>query len=240
MRPVAAPEHPVAELGDQLACERRRVAPRRALARDALGAAHLDKEVLRAHQIEQGAEIGAVEPFGRVDASHVVDHHWHGRALERPCELGDARAVGMDLQVPADLGEARRHRHHRLDRVARAQMLHIVETGAAEALGVKALQFGEGRGSRKQRDAAIVLRPCGDQIGGGGVVEAVRRRLHDYAAFDADACVHREERFLRRFAGRIGAIGGEGKALFRAPDMEVRVGRAARQREARFSRLRLE
>src|SRR3954469_13534478 len=241
MRPVAAPEHAGAELGDEFARERGGVRPGRALARDALRAAHLDPEVLGPQEIEERAKFGAVHPFGRIDAAHVVDDHRHGRALERRRQVGNAAAGEMDLQMPAQLGQARRHGEDRVDRIAGAQVLHIVEARAAETLAVQALELRLAGVRANKGDAAVVLRPRRDQIGGGGVVEAVRRRLHDDAALDAEVRVQREECFLRRVAGRrIAALGCEREAARRPEDMEMRIAGAARQREARLSRLRLE
>ena len=147
----------------------------------------------------------------------------------------------MDLQVPAELGKPWRHRQHCIDRLAGAEVLHVVEAHAAEALRVQALELRFGRIGSEERDAAIVPRPRGDQIGGGRVVETVGRRLHDDAALDAEMRVQREERLLRRIAGRrVSALGYEGKARLRPEDMEVRIGGARRQLEPRLSRLRLE
>src|SRR2546429_6116260 len=134
MRPVGAPQRAIAELRDQLPREGHRVAPGRALARDALGAAHLDPDVLRLQEREQRLELRALRAARSIDAPHVVDDDRHGRALERRRELGDARAGEMDLQVPADVREARRHGEHGLDRVAAAQMIHVMEARAAKAL----------------------------------------------------------------------------------------------------------
>src|SRR3954469_20322864 len=241
MRPVAAPESAIAELGDEFPCEGRCVWPGRALARNALGAAHLHPEVLRPHQIEERAELGAVDAFGRIDAAHVVDDHRDRRALERRRQLGDAATGYMDLQSPANLGEPRCHGEHRVDRIAGAQMLHIVEAHAAKAGAMQAFQFSERCGSGSQGDAAVVLWSRRDQIGGGGVVETVRRRLHDDAVLDAEVRVQREQRFLRRIAGRrVAALGREGESARRPEDMEMRIAGAARQREAGLSRLRLE
>ena len=141
MRPVGAPERAVAELGDELAPEWNGIAPRRALARDALGAAHLHPDVLRPHEREQRLELRALHTLRGVDAAHVIDHDWHRRALQRRRELGDARASQVNLQVPADLRQPRRHREHRVDRIAGAEMLHIVKAHAAKALLVQFFQF---------------------------------------------------------------------------------------------------
>src|SRR5205823_1361367 len=77
MRPVGTPERAIAEFRDQLAAERNCVAPRRALARDALRAAYLDPDVLRLHEREQRLEVRALHPLGGIDAADVVDHDPH-------------------------------------------------------------------------------------------------------------------------------------------------------------------
>src|SRR4051812_45318638 len=237
MRPVAAPQTTLGTLGEQLARERRRIAPGRGLPRDALGAADLDPAMGLFEQLEQGLERCLIDPLRRVDAPHVIDDDRHRGARERRGELWNARSVHVDLQVPADIGQALRHRQHVVERVAGGDMAHVVEAHAAKTLLVQAFQLGSGRRSRRERNAAIVL-VRSEQVGGGGIVEPVRGRLHDHAALDAEKLVQREQRLLGRVAGRrVAPLGGERKALLGPEDMEMRVARAARQPRLRFARL---
>src|SRR3954463_8290709 len=240
MRPVGAPQRAIAELGNQLALERTRVPPRRTLLGDPLGPAHLDPDMLVLHEREERLELRTIEASRRVDATHVVDHHRHRRAGERRRELRNARPVHVDLQVPADFGEALRHAEHRIDAVALAEVAHEVEAHAAEALGIELLQLRARRGGGQQGDAAVVA-VRGEEIGGGRVVELVHGRLHDHSALDAQVVVKREERFLRPIGWRcVPAVRGDRETAARAEDVEMGVARAAGQLEARLSRIRLE
>src|SRR5437588_1240020 len=240
MRPVGAPERAIAELGDGLAPERHGVAPGRAVARDALGAAHLDPDVLRLQEREQRLELCALRAARSIDAPHVIDDDRYGRALQCRRELGDARAGEVDLQVPADVREARRHGEHRIDRVAAAQMIHVMEARAAKALRMQPRELERAGSCAHEGHAAVALRPGRDQIGGRGIVEAVRRRLHHHAALDAEMLMQREQRLLRRIASRrIAALGREREAALRSEHMEMRVARAPRQLQFRLARLRL-
>src|SRR5882724_12477538 len=87
VRPVGAPHRAVAGFLDQLAGKRRGIFPRRALPRDALGAAHLDPHVLVLQQREERSEIDVLDPFAGVEATHVVDHHRDRRSCEHGAEL---------------------------------------------------------------------------------------------------------------------------------------------------------
>src|SRR5258708_11409156 len=146
----------------------------------------------------------------------------------------------MNLKMPADRREPRRHGEHVLYAIALAEMVHVVEAHAAEAELVELLQLYGRRRRWRQRDATVAL-VGGEQIGRSRVVEAMRRRLHDDAALDAQVFVQREQRSFRRVAGRrIAALRREGKALLRSKDMEVRVAGAARQLELRLARPRVE
>src|SRR4051812_10145463 len=170
----------------------------------------------------------------------MVDDDRHWRARQRRRELGNAGPIHMDLQVPADVGEAFLHGEHRVDAVAFAEMAHVVEAHAAEPLRIQLLQFCRARGSRQQRHAAIVA-VCREQIGGRRVVELMHGRLHDHAALDAKMLMQREQRFLRRIRRRrVAALGGERKARAGAEDVEMRVARALWQGDARLSRIGIE
>src|SRR5260221_971493 len=70
MRPVGAPDGTLAGFLHELARERCGILPWCALARDALGAAHLDPRVLVLEECEERSEIGMVDAFAGVDAAH--------------------------------------------------------------------------------------------------------------------------------------------------------------------------
>ena len=69
---------------------------------------------------------------------------------------------------------------------------------------------------------------------------AVHGGLHHHAALDAEVRVQRVELVLRCVAGGEAALGGEGEQRLRPEDVEVRIAGAARQREPRLARRRME
>src|SRR5207237_8150121 len=133
-----------------------------------------------------------IEALGSIDAAHMVDDDRHRRALERRRELSDMRSGHVNLQVPADRREPRRHGERVLYAIALAEMVHVVKAHAAKAALIELLQFFGRRRGRRQRYAAVVL-IGGEQIGGSGIVEAMRCGLHHDAALDAEMLMQREE-----------------------------------------------
>ena len=90
-----------------------------------------------------------------------------------------------------------------VDRRALAEMLHVVEARAAEALRVEPLELGVGDVDRHQRHAADRRR----------LWRRSRRRwrhcrsrggaVHDHAVLDAEKLVQREQHLLRRVGRRV-------------------------------------
>ena len=236
MRKIGAPDAAVAEFLDQLARERHCIGIRRALPRGAVGAAQLDPYLAVLHQRQQVAERLLREAARGVDAAYVVDHHRHRRSLERRRQFADAIGRHVDLQMPADLGQPRAELDDLVDRRAFAEMLHVMEAHAAEALRVAPLEFGVGDVDRHQGDAEISAAFGGQRVGGGGEVEAVRGAMHDHAALDAEKLVAREQRLLRRVGRRVAAA--EGKARARPEHVHMGVAGAGRQLEFRLARRR--
>ncbi len=233
---IGAPDAAVAEFLDQLARERHRVGVRRALPRGAVGPAHLDPHVAILHQRQQIAERLLLKAARGVDAAHVVDHHRHRRAPERRRQFADPLGCHMDLQMPADIGEPRAELDHLVDRRAFAEMLHVMEAHAAEALRVAPLELGVGDGDRHQRHAQVSAAFGGERVGGGGKVETVRGAMHDHAALDAEKSVPREQRLLRRVGRRVAAP--KGKARARPKHMHMGIAGAGRQLQFRLARRR--
>ncbi len=235
MRPVGAPDGALAGLPHELPRERCGILPWCALARDAFGAAHLDPCVLVLEESEERAEIGMIDALAGVDTTHVVDDDGYRRSCECRPEL--RHAIGVDLQVPAELGEPARHGEHVVDRIALGEMSHVMEAHAAESLAVQALELRRAGARRRERHATVIL-VRGQQVGGGGVIEAVRCRLHHDAARDAHLGVHRKKGLLGRIAGRrIGPLRCEGEALLRAEHVEMGVASAGGQAQPGLARL---
>ena len=237
MRPIAAPHHAAAELGDQLARERHRVGVRRALARGALEAAHLDPEALVLQELEQVLERRLVEAVRGVDAPHVVDHYRHRRELQLGRHLDDHRGLDVELQVPVERRELAREPHQVRNRGTAAQVLDEVEAHAAEALLVQLLQLRHVGVDRDERDADVAAFLVREEVGDGRIVEAVRRRLHHHAALDAEEHVAVDQHFLGRVGRLVRRFRVKRELRLRAEDVEMRVARSVRQLELRLGRV---
>ena len=112
------------------------------------------------------------------------------------------RAVHVDLQVPADIRQARRERDHLIERGGLVQMAHEIEAHAAKAAPVETAQLGIAHRDRQQRHAEIGTALGRERVLGHAVVHAVRGGLHDHATLDPEQGVQREQRLLRRI-GRV-------------------------------------
>ena len=236
VRPVGAPQNPIAERIHKLAGQRDRVGVGRALPRAAVRPADLHPDEVVRHQPAQGAERRLIAAPRRVDARHVIDDHRHRGSRERWRQIVDELGVEMQLQVPTDFGKALGQRDDLGDRRLRAQVLHVVEPHAAEAPRGEVLQLIVGHGQRHQGDAAIGALLGGDRIGDDAVVEAMTARLHDRATRDSEHGVQREQALLGGVGGREGPIVREGKYRLRTEDVAVRVARARRQAHPRSRR----
>ena len=110
-------------------------------------------------------------------------------------------------------------------------MTHEIEADAAKAGRVEPLELRVADRQGNERDAGVRAPARRDRILGHRVVEAVRRRLHDDAALDAELRVQREQPLLRCLAGREAALPREWESLLRPENVHVRVAGLGRQRE---------
>ena len=99
---------------------------------------------------------------------------------------------------------------------------------AAEAGGIEPAELGFADSHRHERDADIGALACRQRVLGHRIVEAVRVRLHDDAALDAEQRMQREELLLRCVAGREPTVRREGEAVLRPEHVDVRVAGAGR------------
>ena len=116
--------------------------------------------------------------------------------------------------MPADVSEARRERHHLVERGGLMQMPHEIEAHAMKAATVEAAKLGIAYRGRQQRNAEIGAAFGRQRIFGHAVVHAVRRRLRDHATLDTEHRVQREQRLLR-CVGRIDRRGRRERILVR-------------------------
>src|SRR3954466_10383737 len=105
-----------------------------------------------------------------------------------------------------------------------------VQAKSAHACLVHALQIGERRLWRNDRDSAPARAELGERGEHGAIVGAVAACLNEHRALEADLCLHALVRGHRRLRNVIGALSGEREALERTEDVHVAVGGMRRQR----------
>src|SRR5580693_8833826 len=156
VRPVGAPDDALGGVGGERARERQGFFVRMRMLGDAVAAGQFDPDIAAVEQTQQPPERGAVQAFGDIDASHMVDHH---RRLDRGDEIvviDEARAADVIGDVPAVGRDLLDDLAHLVARPRRATMGKIpMQPHAAYAGVVKPLDFGVRRRRIEQRDAAI-------------------------------------------------------------------------------------
>ena len=164
-----------------------------------------------------------------LDPPHVVEHDRAGQALEHRQPVGQALALALQLDVPAEVSDQLRDARHVVERQSRLQQ---EEAHAAHAAFVQPSDLIPADVRRGDGDAAGAVHP---HVPDGAERHLVPRlvvpRLHDHRPLDAEAGQHRlvvfERIVLVLHAGRIGV------GVCRAVDMGVGIHRLRRCLELR-------
>ncbi|MGY4347930.1 hypothetical protein ACVWXM_004397 [Bradyrhizobium sp. GM7.3] len=139
----------------------------------------------------------------------MVDQHGHVEILVFGDAGDDAVLLGLDLDVPAELADARNRAGKIGIRQHSAELLAEAEARAADPsimqLGkIRIVRLGE---HQRVGAAAIVRAHRGETVEHDGMVGAIRRGLHDDAALDAERLVHAQRRLPGRGRHPIGSTG---------------------------------
>ncbi len=239
MRPVGAPQRPVGELLDDLACEGHHVPvgvalpAERGRSRDGqpLGAGHLHPHVVRLHEPQEAREFGSARAAGDVRAAHVVDDQRYRQGGEEGFQVRQVRRLEVEDDVPAQRRDPAGHRLQGLARGRIHQAPDEVETHCAYPGLVQPPQFGVGDVGADRRHAPGARTGRAQGVHQGAVVRAVAGGLHDDVAADAQVVAQGEQVVPGGVDGCVLPLGGEGELGGGAEDVAVGVDRSRRQDE---------
>ena len=116
----------------------------------------------------------------------MIDDHRHRGSGQRRCELVHQSTFEMQLEMPADLGQALAESDDGVDRRRRAQVTHEVEADATEACRIQPAQLRIRNRHRNERNPDVRASSRRERVLGRGIVEPVRGRLHDDATLDPE------------------------------------------------------
>ncbi len=211
---------------------------RRPRPRDALGARDLDPAfVVEPREIEQSDEGRLVEPEARIDDAHVVDHVRDRKPREPRAEIRNEARRDIEVDVPPEGRDAFD------DPVERGHVGHRTKAGqereaaARDPGGGKVRKVAVAEGLVHVGDALVASPTLRDGVGDDTVVAAMRRRVDDDGAFDAEPFMQRPEHVERSVWWRVGSLRRIGVQAVRPEDVTMGVAGFRRQAECGTARV---